>query len=67
MPAKAKDQGDGNDWSSPSGLIDLVNDVAKPGLSCPKLAKVEMSILKARKAGGVTWRRDTSGKWELRW
>ena len=63
VPAKAKEEGE--DWKSGEGLIDDKSKVEELGKACAKLGRLEMSILKARKAGGVQWLRERGGHWQL--
>jgi hypothetical protein len=58
---------EGEDWASTvsSTLLDEAqkDKIQQLGNACEKLVKVEMSILKARKAGRVAWLREEGGEW----
>jgi hypothetical protein len=70
VPAHPKTKGE--DWRTGEGLLleSHRNQIQQLGETCPKLEKVEMSILKARKAGRVVWVRGEGatkegGEWAL--
>ena len=63
VPAKAKEEGE--DWKSGEGLIDDKSKVEELSKACTNLGRFEMSILKARKAGGVQWLRKGGREWQL--
>ena len=55
------DKGDAA-WSSAGVRLLNVDEAKRLGEACPRLAKVEMSILKARKAGVATFTREGPGE-----
>ena len=59
---------EGEDWQSGMRILDQSeNDtVVKLGEGCPQLRKLEMSILKAKRAGAVLWSRAEKGEWNFK-
>ena len=56
---------EGEDWQGGMRLLDQSqkDSVVKLGEACPRLARLEMSILKAKRAGAVLWTREETGEW----
>lgn len=67
VPSKPTTEGE--DWASniSAALLDEAqrDKVQELGKACPKLVKIEMSILKAKKAGSVLWMREAE-EWTVK-
>ena len=59
---------EGEDWQSGMRILDQSEQdtVVKLGEGCPQLMKLEMSILKAKRAGAVLWSREEKGEWNFK-
>ena len=59
---------EGEDWQSGLQILDESRKeiVQEMGEKCPSLGRLEMSILKAKKAGAVLWMREEGKQWEFK-
>lgn len=64
VPVKGKEEGE--DWQH--GAISLISqdDLKKLETAAPKLAKLEMNVLKVKSGPNVTFLKDEGGKWAAR-